>query len=307
MRDNCAPNFFILGAAKAGTTTLYETLRRHPEVFMSFEKETQFFFNDQKYARGMEFYLNRYFVDAGGYPARGEASPSYFQSPATVAPRLRDSLSPDNLRFIVILRDPVERAWSHYLHRRRVYAEKYAFVEAMAHEEERLVRDPALWVGYYRDGLYGKLVTEWFRYFRRDQFLFLDYEDLHQGRDTMLEQICLHLNVNPKAQWPKEVVSNAAGVPRNRLFMKTLQKPRPYLRIFKKVIDKDRISRVRRRLNRLNTRVQAKPAMDAELARWLRRQYAPDIERLESLLGREFEHWKVPSADAGGNRDARHT
>jgi hypothetical protein len=296
---NNLPNFFILGAAKAGTTSLCGMLKQHPEIFMTRQKETQFFFNDKKYARGLDFYIDNYFSDAQGYSTRGEGSPSYFHAPDVVAPRLIGALNSRNLKFVVILRDPVERAWSHYLHRVRVNAEECSFADALQSEEVRLARDPLQWAGYYRDGLYGRLVSRWLDYFERTQFLFLRYEDLTSDWLRSLRAVCLHLGVDPEIEWAKKIVTNQAGVPRSRLFMRILQRPRPYMRLLKPVLGEDRIARVRTKLNRLNTRVRPKPILDANEERRLRALYTPDITLLEQLLEQDFHSWKLlPENDA---------
>jgi len=287
------PNFFILGAAKAGTTSLCGMLRRHPEIFMTQHKETQFFFNDKKYAKGLDFYIDSYFSGAQGYSKRGEGSPSYFHAPDIVAPRLVSALDSKKLKFVVILRDPVERAWSHYLHRVRVNAEECSFAEALQLEEVRLARDPSQWVGYYRDGLYGNLVSRWFDYFEGEQFLFLRYEDLASDWLHSLKAVCLHLDVDPGIEWPKKIVTNQAGVPRSKLFMRLLQQPRPYMRLLKPVLGEDRIARIRTKLNRLNTCVRPKPLLSVDEERHLRALYSPDITLLEQLLGEDFHSWKL--------------
>ncbi len=292
---NRAPNFFLLGAAKAGTTSLYAMLKQHPQIFMSSSKETQFFFNDGKFRKGFQFYLDTYFWKAGGYPFRGEASPSYFHAPALVAPRMKSASFSERLKFIVVLRDPVERAWSHYLHRRRVCAETCSFPEALELEHVRLKRKPTSWVGYFSDGLYGQLTSEWFEYFPKDAFLFLDYEEATKDWTSSLKSICLHLGADPTFKWRQFVSYNTGGVPRNGLLMQLLQRPRPSLRRFKSLIGQDNISNLRRILNRINTRPEPSPVLDPSIEMELRKRYTSDIEQLERILGRNYEKWKLNS------------
>ena len=77
MSQPVLPNFFILGAAKCGTTSLYEALKKHPEIYLSATKEPRFFCNDEVFEEGIEHYANSHFAGSGGWLARGDASPHY--------------------------------------------------------------------------------------------------------------------------------------------------------------------------------------------------------------------------------------
>lgn len=291
---NCLPNFFILGAAKAGTTALHLMLKQHPQIFMSDIKETQFFFNDYIYSRGVQHYVQNYFSKAAGYPARGEASPSYFSAPGRVAPRILANIQDsENIKFVIVLRDPVERAWSHYLHRVRVFAEPYSFEEALRLENQRLLSDPFSWVGYFRDGLYGELIAEWFKYFTNDRFLFIRYESLGDFWLQSLEKIARHLGVNADFDWKKGDRVNEAGAPRSIHLMRLIANvPGPIKLVGRHLISRERISNYRMLIRRLNTKRESKPTLDRNLEQALRLRYLRDIERLEGLLGEGFSEWK---------------
>ena len=146
------PSFLIVGAQKSGTTSLYHYLSQHPQVFMSSVKEPNFFaFEGQQVdyrgPAGQPASINLYsvtdwddyqrlFADAGAAVALGEASTLYMAVPGT-AERIRQRI-PD-VRIIAILRDPVDRAFSSYLHCRRTGREPYAeFETALQHERERI-------------------------------------------------------------------------------------------------------------------------------------------------------------------------
>ena len=140
------PDFLIIGAQKAGTTSLHEHLCAHPRVAGAPEKEVHYF--DNQHARGAQWYLSRFpsrarlflrGLRAGGRVACGESTPMYLFHP--LAPQRIAELLPD-ARLIVLLRDPVQRAYSHYRHNRREGWEPLPFEEAIAREPERL--QPAL-------------------------------------------------------------------------------------------------------------------------------------------------------------------
>jgi hypothetical protein len=292
------PNFFILGAAKCGTTAIYRTLKDHPDIFLSPTKETFFFANDQKYEKGTRYYANSFFRGAGKYIARGEASPNYFSFPSIVAPRMRDTLDLDALKFVVLIRDPVSRAYSHYLHRWKFLKEEFSFGEALALENDRLALNPIEWCGYYHDGLYGSLAEQWLEYFPRDKFLFISHEDLLNSRRAILKKICLHLGVDTEFEWGDQIVANPFAVARSRRLMRLMAKPRPWLRWVDRFVSREWVSQIRRRMRQLNSKRTRKPPLDKNVERELRELYAEDIERLEKLLDRDFSRWKPAAADA---------
>ena len=114
MKKKPLPNLFIIGAAKSGTTTLYSILNAHPEVYMSPEKSPRFFSKDDLYLKGLNWYASKYFSGSGNYPIRGEATPSYLALANLTAPRIQKAMVGKKIKFIVIFRDPTERAYSHY-------------------------------------------------------------------------------------------------------------------------------------------------------------------------------------------------
>jgi len=128
------PNFFIVGVAKAGTTSLSEWLKQHPQIYIPAIKEPHYFASDlvdpivRNVVRTKEDYL-ALFAKARNYKARGEASTSYFTHWKQVPERIKATI-PD-ARIIILLRDPIERAYSSYLMLVRQGYENLPFVEAV--------------------------------------------------------------------------------------------------------------------------------------------------------------------------------
>jgi hypothetical protein len=184
------PDFLVIGAQKAGTTALYAYLRWHPAIFGPSWKEVSFF--DRHWARGVGWYRGQFPSRArvGRRPGArvGEASPSYLFHP--LAPeRVRATIPA--ARLIAILRDPVDRAFSHYQHEVALGREPLSFEEALEREEERtrgeterLAADPAYfgwawWNWTYRArGLYAEQLERWWAAFPREQLLVLTNEEL---------------------------------------------------------------------------------------------------------------------------------
>ena len=171
------PNFFIIGAAKAGTTTLYDLIIQHPDIFLSSIKEPQFFCSEKLFSMGFEHYIDTHFKNSEGFSARGEATPHYlFYEKA--ARRISEIIPKSNQRFIVLLRDPVKRAYSHYWNMVAEGLESYNFEDAIAEEEYRSNNSEfddncSLRYRYVSGSRYAGQIKKYFKYFKSDQFLFL--------------------------------------------------------------------------------------------------------------------------------------
>jgi len=195
------PDFLILGAQKAGTTALYAYVREHPAIAGPPWKEVSFF--DRHYARGAAWYrgnfpnrlyLRRMQARAGATPLVGEASPSYLFHPS--APERVARLVPE-ARLVALVRNPIDRALSHYHHEVALGRESLSFEDALAAEDERMqgelerMRDPryfshAWWnYTYAARGLYAEQLDRWLERFPRERLLILPSEDLlEQPRET---------------------------------------------------------------------------------------------------------------------------
>jgi Sulfotransferase domain len=179
------PDFLIIGAQKAGTTALYSYLRRHPQIGGPAWKEVSYF--ERHYGRGTAWYRGQFPFRSDGRIA-GEASPGYLFHP--LAPvRVKETV-PD-AKLIVLLRNPVDRALSHYHHEVALGREPLSFEDAIAAEpertrgeEERLVREPdyfshAWWdYTYVARGRYAEQLERWFSVFPREQVLVLATEEM---------------------------------------------------------------------------------------------------------------------------------
>jgi hypothetical protein len=181
------PDFLILGAQKAGTTALYAYLRRHPKITGPSWKEVSYF--DRHYARGPSWYRGNFpnLLRTRGELV-GEASPSYLFHP--LAPERVKQLVPE-ARLIALVRNPAERALSHYHHEVALGREPLSFEDALAAEEqrlegeeERLRSDPryfsnAWWSHTYKArGRYAEQLERWLEVFPREQLLVLPSEEL---------------------------------------------------------------------------------------------------------------------------------
>jgi hypothetical protein len=219
------PNFLVIGAAKAGTTSLYRYLEQHPEVYMSPIKEPNFFALEGQpldfCGPGDAAYIRRFSVtDRAAYEALfdgvrgevavGEASALYLYSPA--APLNICRYAP-RMKLIAILRHPVERAYSAFLHLLRDEREPVAdFAGALGEEKARVQRGwEHIW-HYRRMGFYAEQLARYYRHFSREQLRVYRYEALRDDPERLIADIFEFLGVDPDFTPDMSVRHNAPGL-----------------------------------------------------------------------------------------------
>ncbi len=188
------PDFLVIGVMKGGTTSFFNYLTRHPQVNPPFRKEIKFF--DIHYPEGLGWYRAHFPIRFKMKPGTmtGEATPYYIFHPT--APNRIARVLP-SVRLIALLRNPVDRAYSHYNHMVRVGREPLPFEEAIEHEAERLVgeeekiiADPHystfthLHYSYLARGRYIEQLQKWLAIFPRQQMLILASEELYTSPAT---------------------------------------------------------------------------------------------------------------------------
>ncbi len=292
------PNFFILGASKCGTTSLHAYISQHPQIYMPSEKEPHFFDSDRKYAKGVDYYVNTFFTNSGGFLVRGEGTPGYFHRHFKTIPRILETYGgAKTLRFILVFRDPVERAWSHYLHRKRALLENASFEEALRLEEGRLARKPIEWSGYFNCGLYAQQLKEWFKHFSPDSFCFLLTEELHNNPDKAVKKVFRFLCIDDSVPVNTESRKNSASVLRHQRIERFLKNP-SFLRTRiigaagRAFLSEERRRQIKKALHASNLKpVKHRPVMNKETAARLRAHYEPDIKELQLLIERDLSQW----------------
>ena len=278
------PNFFVLGVPKCGTTTLHEVLIAHPNIFMTKQKEPRFFDTDTYYNRGFDRYLRDHFRGAAGFKARGEASPTYLRS-GKARDRIRGDLGKD-LRFVVILRDPVKRAWSAYLQECRRGLETETFERALELEPTRLSRDPTC-AAYFLGGLYACQLRVWFEAFPREHFLVLLTEDLAERPAAVARQAFAFLEVDPDVEFSPPSPANVGWTPRCPRLGAALN------RRLKRFVPYSSRQRLGKLINRWISRpFEGAPTIDPTSARALRRRYCDEILAVEEIIGRDLGMWR---------------
>lgn len=192
-------DFIIIGAQKAGTTSLFKYLDEHPNIYMPPEKEAPFFCINERFEKGWDWYLNEFFPGAPEGMLWGKATPHYMSDPS-VPERLYRQLP--KIKLIAILRDPVKRAYSHYKMCVRRGVEHRAFGEAV--EAQLRLERRNLEIGsldetecYVLWGEYGRILSSYLTFFPRGQLLITYTEHLGTDPECVVRQIFIFLGVEP--------------------------------------------------------------------------------------------------------------
>lgn len=191
------PDFLIAGAMKSGTSSLYNYLSEHPRLLPSRPKEVQYFCRQP---RRSEWWYRQHFAPLWLSGLRYEATTAYLYFPA-VAERIKE-LVPD-VRILILLRNPVARAWSHYRHEKRRGREARTFQEAIREDVEIYRKDKipydydpeACHFGYIRRGLYVDQIREYYNIFDSDNILILKSEDMFSDAQSVADQVFDFLGV----------------------------------------------------------------------------------------------------------------
>jgi hypothetical protein len=284
------PNTFIVGAAKTGTTSLHNYLGQHPQVFMSAWKEPHFFADiepDPKLSHmmrrvGDEQSYRALFAAAGNRPVIGESSPSYLWDPGAAA---RIHARVPQARIIILLRDPIARAHSHYLMDVREGLQTLPFPQALA--ADTAIPDKR-WGGaghlYVELGLYAAQVARYLDLFPPEQVRIHLFDDLQHRPHRVLEDLAefLHIDPAPMQSIDTGEAHNPFAQPRSRAAR--LLMAQTGLRQWAQRMVPASLRRTLR--DRVLLRRGDKPVMEAEALDMLRAIYEPDLRQLEARLAR---------------------
>ncbi|MSP81995.1 MAG: hypothetical protein EXQ94_03430 [Alphaproteobacteria bacterium] len=287
------PNFFVPGAAKAGTTTLFDLLRQHPDIYLPKEKEPHFFDKDDSYCQGLGYYDATFYGNrALGKRARGDATPSYLHHAAFVAPRIAAAYGSRTPRFVVVLRDPVARAFSHFRHRQRNGREPGSFADALGKEGTRLAENPLGWAGLFRDGLYSRFLEPYWGLFGREAMLVVRFEELADRPEVIVRDVCRFLGVDDTAPISTGVTSNVASQPRSFWLRRMVERRAIWKDVVKPFLPARVRKRLKRRMRDANLRPAPRATIPLDVDRELRARYAEEFDRLETLLGWDLTSWR---------------
>jgi hypothetical protein len=283
------PTFFIIGAPKAGTTSLHLYLDQHPQIQMSAVKEPRFFAGPENgipYPADWVSTLEEYeALFDPGIGVRGESSTDYATDPRRQGVPERIAAQVPEARFVYLVRDPVARTVSHYKMTTALLSERRTLPEALGDLSD--LRSP-----YLSPSLYARQLERYLAVFPPERILVIDQADLQADRRATLSEVFAFLEVDDEAgfsgfeqehldsgDWRAYPSGYADFVARHLA---------PRLRWIPRGL--------RRSVRRSVERVLWRPidtSIDDDLRKRLERLFAPDVERLRTLTGKEFPSWSV--------------
>jgi hypothetical protein len=279
--NGALPNLIVIGGLKCGTTSLHHYLNLHPEVSMSRPKELNFFVDELNWELGADWY--RAHFDRGA-AARGETSPHYTSRPRFegVAERMAETLGPQ-ARVIYMVRQPVDRLLSHYLHNVGGGYEDRPLEAAIA--------DPQS--AYVQRSLYAFQLEPYLEAFGADRVLIVGREELGREREKTMRAVFEFAGVDPdftspefQRQWETGSAKSKGGF---RLMDRAVRLPglRALDRNFDRLPERMRWM-VERIVHDPDSGEAAKPELSKDLRAGLETHFRPDTERLEQIAGRGF-------------------
>jgi hypothetical protein len=283
MRDlsSCSPNFFLVGASKCGTTSLFHALGRHPEVFICPVKEPGFFAPGVPVEPGSPTSWEDYLALFGAVRSQravGEATTSYLATPGT-AKRIRDRLP--HARILMVLRDPADRLFAYYLAARAVGASSSFRVWVEAERAKESARKPIF--GVVWEGRYATHLRQYREVFPESQ-LHLEWYENYAAQERRTIQRCLaFLDLRTDIPLALGVRLNETREPRWPI-------PRPLRRVGARVLcsmlSRDRYAR-------LHAWASRRPRLTATVDEraWAIALYKGEIAELADMTGRDLSHW----------------
>lgn len=281
------PSFFLCGAPKAGTTSVYHYLDAHPDVHMSEPKEPFYFYHADRAT--LEEYSERYFGEYDGEHAVGEGTTGYMghpEVPARIAQEIPDA------RLIFLLRNPIDRAYSEYWYhlQRGKYRPNTTFSEVIRGED-----DDTLGVGIIGLGMYYDHLVRYEQHFDRSQMLVVLFDRLVSEEDRFLEDLYSFIGVDdafvpgemnqhnstryPKSMSAYQIVDALWRPVREALPSTLLQAAKPLRSIGKHMVYG-------------GGGTEEKPEMSPEDREYLREVYREPNRKLSAWLGKDLSHWQ---------------
>lgn len=298
------PDFLIVGAAKSGTTSLFFYLSQHPKIALPIIKEPRFFVSNADKKDGIEraFEVAKTINDLDEYTSIyqksveklcGDASTDYLYLFEESIFNIKKyyGASARSLPIIVMLRNPVERAWSHYMMQKREGKETLSFEEAVSVKtlKQRLDKGWPISFDYLGYGYYASQVNAFRKEF--DNVLVLQYEDFERDAASIVRLVWRFLQLDDAAELNVEAKYNVSGVPKGKIHSfaaKLLYKKNPIKRIVKHLLPRSLRYYIRTRASQT---LFEKSGVPVETKKFLQERYKDDVSRLAIQQGIDISKW----------------
>lgn len=294
------PDFLVVGTARAGTTALHSYLRQHPEIFLPKLKEPCFFVFEgegNKYIKGKFAFAIRNFNDYTQLFSRaelnqkiGEMSTPYLylfeKSISTIKKYFNDYA---DIKIIILLRNPVDRAYSQYKWRVRDGREPLHFEDAIKEEKERMKANFSFDYFYVDRGFYYKQVKAYVENFKNVHFVYFD--DFNSEPSPVLKGICRFIGVNENWNFRKIKRQNESSVPISKSLGKLVTSENRLKYKFWFALPESVRNNLRRLFSKMNTKKSGVKKMNTLTRQQLVETYRDDIVALQQLTGRDLSGW----------------
>ena len=298
------PNFFLIGAAKSGTTSIADYLNQHPEVYFSAYKEPNYFalvgenlYHPGPLSEKMNYHFQysrslvtqesyeQAFANAGNAKIRADASVRYLYYPKT-AKRIAQH-APD-AKLIAVLREPVARLYSHYCMNVQFQSEPLPLLKAIENEDSRVAEGWGWDWHYTRLGLYAEQIERYLQHFNNDQLLVILYDDFVKHPLETYQKICRHLNISDAFIPDMSQRGKVPTRPRNLMLDRWLNWPDSSRNKLEKWLPPWRAKKVIEKLKALNNKPV--PKLSPHVHKAISVRFHEDVKKLETLLDRDI-HW----------------
>lgn len=283
------PSFFVVGAQKAGTTTFQKLFSKHPEIYLPKKKELRFF--SYHYNKGLEWYLNKYYKLTANqtYKIAGEVDPGYLNNPMTAA-RIQKDLG-INTKIIMILRQPVKRAYSAYNMYKKLNGSKYEKWTSSSFKDQ-LIYESTLEIqsNFIANGLYFKKYLNYKNRFGEKNIKIIIFEDFIGTKfNEVIKDVCEFLDISQFDKFSDKVHENKSNLPKAKWLnviysqssmMKSLRHILKSLPILMKLVKKVLTS-------------EPKKLTKEEIREITEHYFKEDIKAMENELGYHIEKWKI--------------
>jgi hypothetical protein len=283
-------DFFIVGAPKSGTTSLYHYLSEHPQVEMSSQKEPDYFSDKAIHEQGMYYAKNR--VDTlDKYESLFVQKESVVYGEASVSYLFYENVAEDikkynpNAKIIIMLRNPIERAFSHYLMDYRLGLISDSFENVLAkiskHKNAHL-----FYQQYIEVSKYAKQIQRYLDFFKKENILFIDYEDFKKNVSKTVDQVYNFLNISTEFVADINTKHNTFIMPKNKIIRLI------YSFVFlRKILTFLFPVYLVKNIRVLLFKSDKKPELLKETRSLLSIIFNDDIKKMEEVLAKNYSKW----------------
>lgn len=294
--SNKSPNFVVIGAPKSGTTSLYYYLKQHPDVFLPTQKELHYFSYEPLKANakgpGDELTLSALCSSEAQYLAHysavanqkaiGDISPSYLYY--ATQEKIKTTLG--DVKIIVMLRNPIDKAYSQYMHMIRDQCETLAFHDALQQEQERRAQGWSDIWRYAESSLYADKLLGFRDCFGTTNVHIILFDDFTAEPQRVIKETLTFLGIDADVPINTKEIYNRTGEVKSKVIARFLSRPN----IFKELIKKctPNAWRIKLRLKIMNKNTASKPEIDLTAHNYLKSYFKNDVAKLENILGRKL-------------------